>query len=45
VFIPYHWAGNKSANILTQRALDPISKIPEFKKSVVRVSRAAGPEV
>ncbi|HVT12773.1 MAG TPA: molybdopterin oxidoreductase family protein [Fimbriimonadaceae bacterium] len=40
VFIPYHWAGKKSANILTNRALDPISKIPEFKKSVVRISKA-----
>ncbi len=40
IFIPYHWAGKKSANNLTQRALDPISKIPEFKKSVVRISSA-----
>ncbi|HTQ10058.1 MAG TPA: molybdopterin dinucleotide binding domain-containing protein, partial [Fimbriimonadaceae bacterium] len=39
VFIPYHWAGKQSANLLTNRALDPVSKIPEFKKSVVRVSR------
>lgn len=40
IFIPYHWAGKKSANLLTNRALDPLSKIPEFKKSVVRISRA-----
>ena len=40
VFIPYHWAGKKSANMLTNRALDPISKIPEFKKSVVRIAPA-----
>ncbi|HWA83740.1 MAG TPA: molybdopterin oxidoreductase family protein [Fimbriimonadaceae bacterium] len=40
IFIPYHWAGKKSANILTNRALDPVSKIPEFKKSVVRISKA-----
>ena len=38
VFIPYHWPGKRSANNLTQRALDPLSKIPEYKKSVVRVS-------
>jgi assimilatory nitrate reductase catalytic subunit len=38
IFIPYHWAGKKSANQLTNRALDPISKIPEFKKSVVKIS-------
>ncbi|HEU5291989.1 MAG TPA: molybdopterin oxidoreductase family protein [Cyclobacteriaceae bacterium] len=31
VFIPYHWGGNKSANLLTPGTLDPISKIPEFK--------------
>ncbi|MEX2243178.1 MAG: molybdopterin oxidoreductase family protein [Fimbriimonadaceae bacterium] len=42
VFIPYHWPGKRSANNLTQRALDPLSKIPEYKKSVVRLSRAAG---
>lgn len=40
VFIPYHWAGRKSANLLTNRAYDPTSKIPEFKKSVVRLSKA-----
>ena len=43
VFIPYHWPGKKSANNLTQRALDPLSKIPEFKKSVVRISPAEAP--
>ncbi len=41
VFIPYHWAGEKSANLLTIRALDPISKIPEFKVCACRVSRIA----
>lgn len=44
VFIPYHWAGKKSANLLTVRAYDPVSKIPEFKKAVVRISRAEAPE-
>ena len=43
VFIPYHWAGRKSANQLTIAAQDPISKIPEYKVCAVRVSRAAGP--
>jgi assimilatory nitrate reductase catalytic subunit len=41
VFIPYHWPGNKSANLLTNRALDPISKIPEYKVCACRVERAA----
>lgn len=31
VFIPYHWGGDRSANQLTIGALDPISKIPEYK--------------
>jgi assimilatory nitrate reductase catalytic subunit len=39
VFIPYHWGGDKAANQLTNRALDPISKIPEYKVSAVRVER------
>ncbi len=31
VFIPYHWPGKLSANLLTPGTLDPVSKIPEFK--------------
>ena len=41
VFIPYHWPGNKAANQLTIRAVDPLSKMPEFKVAAVRVARAA----
>lgn len=44
VFIPYHWAGHKSANILTLRAYDPTSKIPEYKKCAVRIAPAPAPE-
>jgi assimilatory nitrate reductase catalytic subunit len=40
VFIPYHWAGARSANKLTHRTLDPRSKIPEFKVSACRISKA-----
>ena len=40
IFIPYHWPGEQSANRLTIRALDPISKIPEFKVCAVRVYKA-----
>jgi assimilatory nitrate reductase catalytic subunit len=44
VFIPYHWPGRRAANQLTQRALDPLSKIPEYKVSAVRVERVgSGP--
>ncbi len=43
VFIPYHWAGAKSANVLTHRTLDPRSKIPEFKVSACRLAKATAP--
>ncbi len=41
VFIPYHWPGERSANRLTHRTLDPRSKIPEFKVSACRLEKAA----
>ncbi|MBB6053835.1 molybdopterin oxidoreductase family protein [Armatimonas rosea] len=44
VFIPYHWGGGRSANLLTARNLDPTSKIPEFKVSAVRVRPATQEE-
>jgi len=40
IFIPYHWAGEKSANRLTIRALDPVSKIPEYKVCAVKIEKA-----
>jgi assimilatory nitrate reductase catalytic subunit len=43
IFIPYHWAGPKSANQLTVAAQDPISKIPQYKVCGCRVRRAEGP--
>jgi assimilatory nitrate reductase catalytic subunit len=42
VFIPYHWGGAQAANQLTNRALDPLSKMPEFKVAAVRVAHAGG---
>ena len=39
VFIPYHWPGKKAANRITNRALDPISKIPEFKVCACKVEK------
>jgi assimilatory nitrate reductase catalytic subunit len=42
VFIPYHWPGAKAANQLTNRALDPLSRMPEFKVAVVRIEKASG---
>ena len=43
VFVPYHWPLDRSANNCTIRAIDPVSKIPEFKICAVRVSKAADP--
>jgi len=40
IFIPYHWAGRKSANRLTISAQDPMSKIPEYKVCAVRLKKA-----
>ncbi|RJS46293.1 molybdopterin oxidoreductase family protein [Nocardioides cavernaquae] len=38
VFVPFHWVG---ANKLTNDALDPASRMPEFKVCAARVSEAA----
>jgi len=40
VFIPFHYA-NAAANVLTNSALDPVAKIPEYKVCAVKLSRAA----
>ncbi|MFE3632825.1 molybdopterin oxidoreductase family protein [Streptomyces sp. NPDC059168] len=37
VFMPFHWPGEGRANTLTNPALDPVSKMPEFKTCAVRV--------
>ncbi len=38
VFVPFHWGGEQSANVLTNPALDPTSRMPEFKACAVAVS-------
>ncbi|WP_460795435.1 molybdopterin oxidoreductase family protein [Microbacterium sp. GXF0217] len=40
VFLPFHYSDEHSANLLTIAATDPISAMPEFKRSVVRVLSA-----
>ncbi|MFD7512702.1 molybdopterin oxidoreductase family protein, partial [Streptomyces sp. NPDC059853] len=40
VFMPFHWPGEGRANTLTNPALDPTSRMPEFKICAVRVERA-----
>ncbi len=37
IFVPFHWGGKQSANRLTNPALDPISRMPEFKVCAVRI--------
>jgi assimilatory nitrate reductase catalytic subunit len=39
LFVPFHWSGAATANLLTNPALDPISKIPEFKVCAVRIEK------
>ena len=39
VFVPFHFA-ESAANVLTNAALDPVAKIPEFKICAVRLERA-----
>ena len=38
VFLPFHFGGIESANLLTASVTDPISGMPEFKKTIVRVT-------
>jgi len=39
LFAPFHWGGSEAANLLTNPALDPVSRMPEFKLAAVRVAR------
>jgi len=36
LFAPFHWGGRQAANLLTNPALDPTSRMPEFKICAVR---------
>ncbi|MEU3508463.1 molybdopterin oxidoreductase family protein [Streptomyces longwoodensis] len=42
VFMPFHWPGEGRANTLTNPALDPTSRMPEFKVCAVRVEAVEG---
>jgi assimilatory nitrate reductase catalytic subunit len=37
LFVPFHWGGPSSINRLTNPALDPTSRMPEFKVCAVRI--------
>lgn len=42
VFVSFHWGGRKAANLLTNPALDPSSRMPEFKVCAVRITSLLG---
>jgi assimilatory nitrate reductase catalytic subunit len=41
LFAPFHWGGKLAANLLTLPALDPSSRMPEFKVCAVRARAVA----
>jgi assimilatory nitrate reductase catalytic subunit len=41
VFVPFHFAARGRANLLTNPALDPVSRMPEFKVCAVRIAKAS----
>ncbi len=43
VFVPFHWGGRAAVNRLTNPALDPTSRMPEFKVAAVRVAAVFPP--
>jgi assimilatory nitrate reductase catalytic subunit len=40
IFVPFHWGGEQSVNLLTNPALDPTSRMPEFKVCAARIERS-----
>jgi assimilatory nitrate reductase catalytic subunit len=43
VFVPFHYGGAGAVNELTNDALDPVSRMPEFKACAVEVTAASLP--
>jgi assimilatory nitrate reductase catalytic subunit len=39
LFVPFHFNGDERANLLTNPALDPTSRMPEFKVCAVRIEK------
>ncbi|MBV9081187.1 MAG: molybdopterin oxidoreductase family protein, partial [Acidobacteriaceae bacterium] len=39
LFVPFHFSGRGRANLLTNPALDPISRMPEFKVCAARIEK------
>lgn len=44
IFVPFHWGGASAANVLTDPALDPHSKMPAFKACAVSLERIGTPD-
>ncbi|PLR86866.1 nitrite reductase [Bacillus canaveralius] len=40
VFVPYHWGHDQSINLLTIPALDPTSRMPEFKACAAQIEKS-----
>ena len=43
IFIPYHYGHRDAANLLTNAAVDPTVKIPEYKACAARVEKLGAP--
>ncbi|MEU4196193.1 molybdopterin oxidoreductase family protein [Kribbella sp. NPDC026611] len=43
VFVPFHFGGAEAVNELTNDALDPVSRMPEFKACAVELTAASLP--
>lgn len=41
LFVPFHFNGTGRANLLTNPALDPVSRMPEFKVCAVRLEKGS----
>jgi assimilatory nitrate reductase catalytic subunit len=41
VFLPFHYGGSECANLLTAAVVDPVSAMPEFKRTAVTVRALA----
>ena len=41
VFVPYHFGHEQSINLLTNPALDPMSRMPEFKVCAAQIEKVA----
>ena len=42
VFLPFHFGDDQAANLITNPALDPVSRMPEFKVAAVRLEPVSG---